>query len=300
MELSQLHYFVTVAQMEHLTRAAENLNISQPALSKAISRLEEELGMPLFDRSFNRIVLNRNGRNYLRYVLSALESLQAGQESLEAQADSKSGNISIFISSSGLLQPAIQSFLTTHRDLHYRQVYYANQSIATHLEQGKSDFAVCIDPPLSGQFSWTVLAKDELYVLVPPTHPLAQQDSVSLQTLAKLPLIIDSSILCVHDIISAAFDRIGLTPSVSYELDNTQLTQQLVEDGQGITFFPGLHRAFLPTKNGAPWTLIPVENHALSYELGILRLRNRFRTPASEILEQFLIQWFQQATQPQI
>lgn len=298
MELSQLHYFVTVAQMEHLTRAAESLHISQPALSKAISRLEEELGTTLFDRSFNRICLNRNGWLYLRYVQSALEALQTGQEALDAMADSESGNISIFTSCSGLLQPAIQSFLDLQQNLHYRQVRYANQQIAAHLEQGKSDFAVCIDPPLSGQFRWTELCTDELYALLPPEHPLSRHSCFTLRELAELPLILDSSLLSVHDILSVAFDHCGLTPSVSYELENTALTQQLVAEGKGVTFFPGLGRSILPKTDGIPWHLIPVENHALSYTLGILRLRNRFCTPASERLEQFLISWFRSQNTP--
>lgn len=292
MELSQLHYFVTVAQMEHLTRAAEHLNISQPALSKAISRLEEELGMPLFERSFNRIVLNRNGRNYLRYVTSALEALQAGHESLEAQSDSRSGNISIFTSCGGILQPAIRAFLTAHRDLHYRQISYANEHIASRLEQGKSDFAVCVNQPLTGQFLWTPLMRDELFVLAPPQSPLSGRDSVSLRELSEVPLVLDSSVLGIHDILSAAFDRANLTPNVGYELDNAELTLQLARETQGTAFLPGLFREMLPEEDGKPWDMIPVADHALSFELGILRLKNRFRTPASEILEEFLIQWF--------
>lgn len=294
MELSQLHYFVTVAQMEHLTRAAEHLNISQPALSKAISRLEEELGMPLFDRSVNRIVLNRNGWNYLRYVEAALDSLQAGRKTLEAQSDSRSGNISIYTTCSGLLQPAVSAFLTTHRELHYRQVSYASEHIAARLEQGKSDFALCVNQPISGQFLWKPLVTDELFVLVPPDSDLAGRKSVTLRELSALPLVLDSSLLSTHDILSAAFDRANLTPNVSYELDNAQLTLQMARAVGGVAFLPGLCRDRLPVENGTPWSLVAVEDHALSYELGILRLKNRFRTPASEILEEFLMQWFEQ------
>lgn len=289
MELSQLHYFVTVAQLEHLTRAAEHLNISQPALSKAISRLEEELGMPLFDRSVNRIVLNRNGWNYLRYVEAALDSLQAGQKALEAQSDSRSGNISIYTTCGGLLQPAIAAFLSTHRKLHYRQVSYASEHIAARLEQGKSDFALCVNQPLSGQFLWRPLTADELFVLVPPDSALAGRETISLRDLSELPLVLDSSLLPIHDILSAAFDRANLTPNVSYELDDSRLTLQMAGEIGGAAFLPGLCRD--RPENGA-WSLVAVEDHALSYELGILRLKNRFRTPASEILEEFLVRWF--------
>ena len=118
MELMQLRYFVTVAQLQHLTRAAEQLRISQPALSKAISRLEEELGTELFDRSTNRIALNSSGRLYLQYVSQALSMLDSGETALQCQAGVVSGSVSIMTSCSGILQPAIRTFLTDNREIH--------------------------------------------------------------------------------------------------------------------------------------------------------------------------------------
>ena len=68
MELNQLHYFVAVARCENITRAAKELFITQPALSRVILRLEQELGTPLFDRHGGRVTLNEHGKAFLRYV----------------------------------------------------------------------------------------------------------------------------------------------------------------------------------------------------------------------------------------
>ena len=68
MEIQQLQYFKTVAQLQHMTRAAEKLSISQPALSKSISNIEQELGIPLFDRQGRSIFLNRHGQLFLESV----------------------------------------------------------------------------------------------------------------------------------------------------------------------------------------------------------------------------------------
>ena len=78
MELNQLHYFVAVARCENITRAAKELFITQPALSRVILRLEQELGTPLFDRTGGRVTLNEHGKAFLRYVEPALESINAG------------------------------------------------------------------------------------------------------------------------------------------------------------------------------------------------------------------------------
>lgn len=78
MDLNQLHYFVAVAEAENITKAAKRLFITQPALSRVILRLENELGTSLFDRKGGRLVLNDHGRVFLGHVKPALESINNG------------------------------------------------------------------------------------------------------------------------------------------------------------------------------------------------------------------------------
>ncbi len=78
MELTQLHYFVAVARTENITKAAQELFISQPALSRVIARLERELGTPLFDRHGGRVTLNEQGKVFLTYIQPALDSINNG------------------------------------------------------------------------------------------------------------------------------------------------------------------------------------------------------------------------------
>lgn len=82
MDLNQLHYFIAVAETENLTKAAQKLFITQPALSRAISRLETELGLKLFDRKAHSLILNSNGQLFLQHVSMALDSLDSGIEAL--------------------------------------------------------------------------------------------------------------------------------------------------------------------------------------------------------------------------
>lgn len=78
MDLNQLHYFVTVAEMENITKAAQRLYITQPALSRAIGRLEGELDVKLFDRKNNALILNENGQLFLRYISQGLDAINTG------------------------------------------------------------------------------------------------------------------------------------------------------------------------------------------------------------------------------
>jgi DNA-binding transcriptional LysR family regulator len=292
MELSQLRYFVTVAQMQHLTKAAETLCISQPALSKAISRLEEELGVTLFDRASNRITLNQNGRLYLQFVQQALSLLDSGKDMLQSNSGLVSGSVSIMTSCSGILQPAIRKFLTEHRDIQYQQYRYTSDLIADQLEGGTADFAVTSTPLSSATFSWNSLLQDELYVVVPEGHRLHDRAEITLEELWEEPLIISNTLLTIHDIVVEGFAKHGLRPHIAYELNNPPLTEQLLEEHRGLTFSPGVKVEPAPEEADHPRRRIPVKGHPFTYELGILKLRGHVQRPVAGLLEQFLLSWF--------
>lgn len=292
MELSQLRYFVAVAQLQHLTRAADALNISQPALSKAISRLEDELGQTLFDRSANRITLNTSGKLYLSYVQQALETLDSGKAALQSQSDRMTGNVSIITSCSGLLQPAVRQFLTQYSQIHYQQHRYASSLIAEQLEGGSADFAVATTPLTSVKFSWTPLLQDELYVVAAPSHRFFGRDSVTMEELGQEPLIISNQLLTIHNIVTEGFAKYGLSPNIAYELNNPPLTEQLLQENRGLCFVPGVKVDPMPMGDVEPRRLIPVEGHPFQYEVGILKLRGRYQRPVAGFFAQFLQDWF--------
>ena len=91
MDLQQLKYFQTIARLEHVSRAAEELYVAQPSLSRAIARLEEELGVPLFDRQGRHIQLNHLGRAFLKYVEEAFDKLEEGKREVEDLASFGAG-----------------------------------------------------------------------------------------------------------------------------------------------------------------------------------------------------------------
>lgn len=290
MELAQLRYFVAVAQTQHLTRAAEQLHISQPALSKAISRLEAELGTTIFDRSANRITLNPTGELYLQYVQDALSALDSGMAAIQSQSGSVAGDVSIMTSCSSLLQPAIRAFLTEHKQIRYQQYRFSADLIADQLEGRSVDFAVSTTPMTSVKFSWTSLVQDELCVMVSDQHPFASRQELTMEDLKDQPLIISNNLLSIHDIIVDGFAAQGLRPDIAYELNNPPLTEQLLRENRGIAFMPCLHTDPLP--GASEFIRIPIAGHPFRYELGILKLRGRFQRPAARILEQHLIDWF--------
>jgi DNA-binding transcriptional LysR family regulator len=121
MELQQLKYFREVAEREHVTRAAEKLFVSQSAISRAVTQLEEEVGVPLFYRQGRAVVLSRYGRLFLEYVNRALSILESGKRLLREQSGEESGTVSLgFLHSLGIemVPRLIKEYCRKHPKIH--------------------------------------------------------------------------------------------------------------------------------------------------------------------------------------
>ncbi|HEY1176897.1 MAG TPA: LysR family transcriptional regulator, partial [Phytomonospora sp.] len=114
MDLLQLRYFRAVARKEHISRAAEELRVAQPSLSRTIARLEDELGVPLFDRKGRRIVLNRYGAAFLDRVERALRELDDGRRELAELAGFDAGDVAIASETLLSLTALLTGFVKAH------------------------------------------------------------------------------------------------------------------------------------------------------------------------------------------
>lgn len=95
MEWDQINYFQTVANVQHITKAAKLLSISQPALSRSIARLEDELGVQLFDRKGRNIYLNRYGKMFLHRVEQSIKQIELGKQEIRDEIHPDNGTISL-------------------------------------------------------------------------------------------------------------------------------------------------------------------------------------------------------------
>lgn len=139
MELLQLHYFRTVARTEHMTKAAQELCIAQPALSKTISRLEEDLGVPLFDRHRGRIRLNAFGKAFLDKVEKALTLLEEGRKEVSELAGLEQGSIHLATSTLDRLTDALGEFLALYPEVSFRITQASMEEMTQLVEAGEVD-----------------------------------------------------------------------------------------------------------------------------------------------------------------
>ncbi|MED5017765.1 LysR family transcriptional regulator [Paenibacillus chibensis] len=290
MELLQLKYFRTVARLEHMTRAAEQLHIAQPALSRTISRLEEDLGVPLFDRTNRQIRLNAFGKAFLSKVESALSLLEEGKKEVMDSAGLERGMISIATNTLNFLSPAVAAFREKFPNVSFRinQVPPTETySIGEFLEQGVTDLGF---GPISfhsqGIREFSVL-QTNVFLAVPHGHRLENQSSITLEQAAD-DLFIEYKIghpfRQVNDEISR---RSGIQRTIICEVDEPAALRSLVQAGLGVAFVPGCK-----WNEETPYTLLPIDGPNYEHSFYVSWNETRFLSKAAHEFRQFLVEYY--------
>ncbi|ASS66927.1 MULTISPECIES: LysR family transcriptional regulator [unclassified Paenibacillus] len=240
MELLQLQYFQTVARLEHMTRAAEELKIAQPSLSKTISRLEDDLGVPLFDRQGRQLRLNSFGRAFLERVDKAFVELLEGRREIRQLAGLQEGSVTIAVSLPHLLPGLLGPFLTQFPLVRLRQRIGSSASMKRQLESGEADLILSSAIVEGKDVVWEPLYEEEIFLLAPASHRLSGQASVRLEALREERFI---SMNAGHDF-RVLTDRLcgeaGFSPFTAFEGDEPQVIGNLVRRGLGVAFVPEL------------------------------------------------------------
>jgi len=188
----QFRYFLTIAKHEHLGHAADELGVSQPALSRSVIRLENDYGTRLFDRTGRRMRLNDSGRLLQRHVERALAELEDARREMNEAAEKTRQTISIgFLATFGikLIPDLIRRFKQTYPDAGFR-LLQGPQPIL-HQMLVASEIDLCLSSPRfpDSSLEWKPLYEEELYVLVPRGHRLGLRSAVNLSDIASEPMV---------------------------------------------------------------------------------------------------------------
>ncbi|MCS7463948.1 LysR family transcriptional regulator [Paenibacillus doosanensis] len=290
MEWQQLEYFRAVAKTEHFTKAAEQLAISQPALSRSITKLEEELGVALFDRIGRSVQLNRYGKLFLRRVDRALQEIQDGADELRQMKDPYTGTVSLaFLMTFGLsvLPEVISSFNRRYPQVEFALYQNPTTSIIEQLVQSEVD--LCIVGPLDSMkgIAWHKLIEEELFVYVPAAHRLAEAKAVALAELADEPFIGFKRGYGMRTLTDRFCAQSGFEPSIRFEGDDVATVAGLVSSGLGVALIP----SFSGIDPGKIRRL-RVSQPQCRREIGLAWMKDRTLSPAAELFRSFIMEEF--------
>ena len=242
MNLLHLRYFVELAHTQHFTRAAEQLCITQPSLSHAITQLETELGVPLFERTGRTTTLTRFGEQFLLCAQQTLETLDEGVDALQRVARGE-GLIRL-----GLLRtlgvdfvPGLAArYLREHPGRNIRFTFHTGvtQHLLDGLLEKRFDLVFCSQPPAALQLTAVPVGRQDVVLIVPRNHPLAELHTVDLAETLPYPQVYFSKGSGMRDVVDGLFAQIGGTPQIAYETEEDQVIAGLVSQGFGISVVP--------------------------------------------------------------
>lgn len=249
--LQQLQYFRALAANGHLTRTAESLYISQTTLSNTIINLEKQLGVKLFDRVGRNLQLSPVGKQYLEYVIQALDALENGHTFLEDYREQGERKVSLTTSNSLVWAALIRGFQNRFRDYTLQQLNSTPDQFRRMLLNMEIDYVITgtDDLDLTG-LEYTVFQEEQLYLCIPKGHPLEHRDRVQLQELQNERFINLPPNLPFRRYCDNLFERAGIQYNAVLECDY-MLRGQLIEAGFGVclTTHSGYKSNFLGSSN---------------------------------------------------
>ena len=244
MNLDHLRYFETVARLEHYGRAAEALHVSQPNLNYAVTQLEAELGVPLFEKQGRGVRLTRYGRLFLQAVQGSLQELDASTRALQEMG--QNGGLVLLGGirklAAGLVPGLMREFLQEPKNASIRFELHTESGFSAELldavAKDRLDMAFVSHPGDPEQFENVEFQRSPFVVAVPPQHPLAGRDGVSLREVLPYPVVYFSRRSSLRAPIDRLFRAIGAAPRIAYETEEDTVVAGLAAAGFGIAIVP--------------------------------------------------------------
>lgn len=217
MELLQLQYFKTIAECQHITKAANKLMISQPSLSNTLSRIEAELGVQLFDRQGRNIVLNQYGKIVLEHAHNILRELDNIRTEIDAMQQRQEKVITIASTDSMYLREWLPSFIRANPDLTIRHTVSTIEKIETDLLNGVIDFGISSVVSDYPSFEHYTLWEDEYVVITPHPNDLPAEPVRNFADFAKMPFVALPALDYQSRSIDIMSNAVDITPNIIFE-----------------------------------------------------------------------------------
>ena len=291
MEIEQLQYFKTVATLQHMTRAAEVLSISQPALSKSIANIEQVLGVPLFDREGRSIYLNRFGQLFLYSVNIILDEYERIREEFEDIIKPGSGEVSFgFIHSLGMevVPELIAAVSDKYPNMQFSLTQATSLNLLKRLEEGAID--LCLTQKIESkviEVTTEELFVEELFVIVPSTHPLAKRSTIRLEEIKTEPFIAIKKGNSLRQLVDEFFLNEGIELNTTFAAEEMHTVAGFVSAGMGVSLIPNI-------KGLDEYNVKRLKVDPPCYRsVGVSWATNRYLPPAAIEFKQYLIEYFQ-------
>lgn len=280
--IPQLRSFVKVADTGTFVRAARDMNISQPSLTRHIKALEELLGIRLFDRDTRKVTLSTAGRQMLSICRRMLSEAEHSTKALAQVASGSRGQITIAALpsvASAILPEVVPDFLGQNDGVEIRIIDATLRGAETSVLHGRADFGLTARPDQNRELSYRHLFNDPMIAIIRNDDPLAVRKSITWKELGARPFISTEERTSIRLLVSQGFAEAGVIDSPAFEVTTAMTATTLAAAGLGVTAIPMLNTVEI---NHSVLVWKPLIKPQINREIGIVTAIGRSLSPSTQ------------------
>ncbi len=287
----QLRVFLEVAQQGSVSRAAEVLHLTPPAVSMQIKEVERQVGLPLFDRVGRTMSLSSSGEYFVVHAKRMLAALRDAENAMSRFKRLEHGLLTVgMVSTAKYFVPRLLAlFKQDHPNIDVRLVVSTNrEALLKLLQSSECDLAVMGRPPREMAVRSEAFAAHPLVFVCPPEHPLLSLGHLPVGALASFPFIVRELGSGTRHAMGQFFSEHRFEPSITMEMGSNETIKQAVMAGMGVSFL-SLHTLWLELGAGL-LKLLDVEGTPVMRTWQVAHLQSKVLSPAAEAFRYFLIE----------
>lgn len=301
MELTPLRQFIAIATTGHMTRAAESLGVTQPALSAMLKKLEGEVGASLLHRTGKGVELTEAGRVFLEHARAAVRRADEAREAVRQLVGLERGMIRVGGGATAighLLPPVVSAVRSQHEGLRFYIREAGSAAVASAVLAGELDLGIVTLPvtgPGSSELMTVARLTDELVLILPPGHRLEGQGEFRWRDLAGEPVVAFEAGSAVRSVLDSAAAGHGVALDVVMELRSIEAIVQMVQARVGVGFvskfaLDGSGEGGVGGGVGSGPRGLRCADGAIERRLGVVRRRDRTPSPGAAAFERALLE----------
>jgi DNA-binding transcriptional LysR family regulator len=289
--LTNLRVLLSVGRQGSFSRAAEELNVTQPYVSGQIASLESHLGTSLFRRVGRRVFLTDAGRALLSYAERILETVQQAERAVDEIRGLTKGSVALAASSTPsrhLVPELIGRFLEIHPGVSVSLSVGNNSFVEQKVLEGKADVGIVASEPADpARFEIHALAGDEILLVVSPQHEWARRAEVGFSDVAQERLIWREKGSGTRKRLEREFQQAGVSPLHVLEVSSIDALKSMVAAGSGVSFVSS--KAVAEELRSGTLVAVPIREKRLQRTWRLLILTNGTLAPAAAAMKEFLL-----------
>ncbi|MDQ0038251.1 DNA-binding transcriptional LysR family regulator [Variovorax boronicumulans] len=287
--LRQLKVFEAVARLLSFSRAAEELHLTQPAVSTQVAKLEEHAGNVLFEQFGKKIFLTPAGAELLQISRAIIQQFEAAENAMMQFKGVSGGKLNVGVISAGdyFFPRLLVEFASRHRGVTLNFTVHNREGLLTHIAENLTDLAIMVRPPTDLDTSNQAFAPHPYVIVAPPTHPLVGVAGIPLKRLMREPFVVREKASDTWHSMEDGFGRELEHINIAMEIRSTETIKQAVIAGMGVSFVSA-HTISQELKAGS-LCVLDVEGFPLMLNWYVVHRRTKRLPPVAQAFKDFLL-----------